>query len=529
MIEAAIPCGWKFAEIDQLCDLINGRAFKPTDWGNDGLPIIRIQNLNNQDASFNHCAGEVEEKHLVKNGDLLFAWSGTPGTSFGAHVWYGGDAVLNQHIFKIAFPEELIDKHFFRFAINQKLDELISSAQGGVGLRHVTKGIFEKTVLVFPPLAEQQQIVKQLDALLTQVDKCKTRLGSITAVLKRFRQSTLSAAVSGKLTEQWRVGNAMPLASWVTKRLKEISSDVTYGYTAKSTVREVGPKMLRITDIQSNYVNWVDVPFCEIEERKKETYLLKKGDLLFARTGATVGKSFLISETPPEAVFASYLIRVRCGSQNSIEYLSLFFQSTQYWSQILEFSAGIGQPNVNGTKLKELLIPIPEFAEQTEIVRRVMEILSYADQVEKRVNDALSRINHLTQSILAKAFSGELTADWRAANPGLITGENSSEALLKRIKAERVILALTTEDKKKTLKKRTGSRMKSKKIVPVIDALKATGKALSTKQLLEHSGYPSDADTQMLERFFLDIRDSLDAKQISKVRKANEDYFTLLV
>ena len=128
---------------------------------------------------------------------------------------------------------------------------------------------------------------------------------------------------------------------------------------------------------------------------------------------------------------------MRCNVGNSIEYLSYFFQSNNYWRQITEFSAGIGQPNVNGTKLKNLAIPLPPLEEQTEIVRRVEQLFAYADQIEQQVKNAQNRVNNLTQSILDKAFRGELTADWRAANPHLISGENSAQALLAKIKAER--------------------------------------------------------------------------------------------
>lgn len=98
-----LPTGWRSVPIGHLCDLKNGRAFKPTEWVGNGVPIVRIQNLNNPKAQFNHFAGPIGEGHKLIGGELLFAWSGTPGTSFGAHVWRGGQAVLNQHIFRVDF------------------------------------------------------------------------------------------------------------------------------------------------------------------------------------------------------------------------------------------------------------------------------------------------------------------------------------------------------------------------------------------------------------------------------------------
>ena len=139
------PASWSLAPIGHLCELKNGRAFKPTEWSQTGLPIVRIQNLNNPQAPFNRYNGPWDHRHYLRGGELLFAWSGTPGTSFGAHVWRAEEALLNQHIFRVDFDQDLLDKRFFRHAINQKLGELIDVAHGGAGLQHVTKGVFEAT------------------------------------------------------------------------------------------------------------------------------------------------------------------------------------------------------------------------------------------------------------------------------------------------------------------------------------------------------------------------------------------------
>lgn len=199
--------GWNYAKIEDLCLLINGKAFKPSDWTNNGLPIVRIQNLNNPQAKYNHFSGEIEPKFLIQEGELLFAWSGTPGTSFGAHIWSGNTAVLNQHIFKILFNENFLIKNFFKIAINYKLQELIDKAHGGVGLRHVTKGKFEKTKIPLPPLNEQKRIVTKIEALQTKSDRAKQQLKQIKPPLNQFRQSVLAAAFRGDLTKNWREQN----------------------------------------------------------------------------------------------------------------------------------------------------------------------------------------------------------------------------------------------------------------------------------------------------------------------------------
>lgn len=204
--------------------------------------------------------------------------------------------------------------------------------------------------------------------------------------------------------------------NWATARLGDLAEDISYGYTAPSTRERIGPHLLRITDIQDNDVLWNSVPYCEIDAELANKYLLKENDLLFARTGATVGKSFLIKGEIPDAVFASYLIRVRCMRPEAAGYLSLYFRSQDYWRQITEFSAGIGQPNVNGSKLKELIVPLPPLAEQTRIAAKLDELLAQVDTLQARIDGIPALLKRFRQSVLAAAVSGRLTEEWRVQN-----------------------------------------------------------------------------------------------------------------
>ncbi|GAW37070.1 type-1 restriction enzyme EcoKI specificity protein [Roseovarius sp. A-2] len=203
-----LPRGWMEAEIGELCDLKNGRAFKPGDWTDYGKKIVRIQNLNNPEAQYNHFDGDVRDRFIIQTDDLLFAWSGTPGTSFGAHIWRGGEAVLNQHIFRVDFDRSLLDLKFFKFAINETLDELIAKAHGGVGLRHVTKSKFEETRIPVPPLNEQRRIVEKIEAMFDEIDKGVESLQTARTTLGLYRQSLLKSAFEGRLTADWRAQNA---------------------------------------------------------------------------------------------------------------------------------------------------------------------------------------------------------------------------------------------------------------------------------------------------------------------------------
>jgi type I restriction enzyme S subunit len=202
---------------------------------------------------------------------------------------------------------------------------------------------------------------------------------------------------------------------WTSESLGDVTRDIRYGYTAKATAIKAGPKYLRITDIQDNTVDWNMVPFCEIESSKFNSYRLSAGDLVFARTGATTGKSYLI-KTCPDSVFASYLIRVRPSAALLPEYVAAFFQSDSYWNQITENLSGSAQPNCNASKLASLLVPIPPLPEQRRIVAKLEALLSKVSTTQQRLSRVPGLLKRFRQSVLAAACSGKLTADWREEN-----------------------------------------------------------------------------------------------------------------
>ena len=169
--------------IGEVCDLINGRAFKPVDWEgpeSGGLPIVRIQNLNSSDSEFNHYTGEVKPQHIIEKGELLFSWSGSRGTSFGAHIWNGSTAVLNQHIFKVGFDSTQVIKPYLFHALNNAVTEIEENLHGGVGLVHITKGNLEKIQILVPPLEVQQEIVAEIDGYQKVIDGAR-------AVVENYR------------------------------------------------------------------------------------------------------------------------------------------------------------------------------------------------------------------------------------------------------------------------------------------------------------------------------------------------------
>ena len=211
---------------------------------------------------------------------------------------------------------------------------------------------------------------------------------------------------------------------WVWTTVNNISKSILYG-VSESAKSEGKYKLLRITDIQDNQVNWDTVPFTDFDEEKVSSYILRDGDIVFARTGATVGKSYLINGLSQKAIYASYLIRVQTYDLILPEYIKLFFESGYYWQQIQLNSVGIGQPNVNGTILGNLNLPLPPYVEQKRIVAEIERWLSFIDIIEGEKRDLQTIIKQAKSKILDLAIHGKLV-------PQDPNDEPASE-LLKRI------------------------------------------------------------------------------------------------
>ena len=295
---------------------------------------------------------------------------------------------------------------------------------------------------VLAPLAEQKVIADTLDGLLAQVDTLQARLDAIPAILKRFRQSVLSAAVTGKLTEEWRRGERCSRNAWEVGILGDLLQEKPRnGYSPKSVEYETCVKSLSLSATTSGIFKGEFFKYID-ENIPDDSYLwLEPGDILIQRANALeyVGISAIFTGDVKKYIFPDLMMKCRANSRTTSNFLHLTILGDnvrRYFRDNATGTAG-NMPKINQQTVLNAPVAIPPLPEQHEIVRRVEELFAYADQIEKRVEEARSRAKHLTQSILAKAFCGELTAQWRAEHPELVSGENSAQALLERIRAAR--------------------------------------------------------------------------------------------
>ena len=235
-------------------------------------------------------------------------------------------------------------------------------------------------------------------------------------------------------------------SNWEWERWGNISQSIQYGYNAPA-LENGDIRMVRISDIQDNKVLWEDVPFCLINTSEIETYLLKENDILFARTGGTVGKSFLVEEVPVKAIYAGYLIRTRYSSLLCPYYMKAFMESQLYWEQLKNGTIATAQPNCNGKTLAKMLLPIPPINEQERIVEKLRNVSLLIERYGKS-QDFLNQLNEqvkeqLKKSILQEAIQGRLVPQ--------IVEDGTAHELLEQIKQEKQILVKKGKLKKSAL------------------------------------------------------------------------------
>ncbi|ELQ4607138.1 restriction endonuclease subunit S [Salmonella enterica] len=273
------------------------------------------------------------------------------------------------------------------------------------------------------------------------------------------------AAEKAELMKQGKIKKQKPLpeiseeekpfelpVGWEWVRLEDVTDNIHYGYTASADVTKK-VKLLRITDIQDDKVIWRNVPGCEIKDSDIEQYQLQPNDIVIARTGGTVGKSYLVDDLQYIAVFASYLIRLKYIKFTNANYTKIFLGSQLYWLQLYNGVTGTGQPNVNGNTLKKMFFPLPPSNEQNKICSRVQTLLNLCDQLEQHSLTSLDAHQQLVETLLTTLTDSqnaeELAENWAHISEHfgtLFTTEASIDALKQTILQLAVMGKLVPQD-----------------------------------------------------------------------------------
>ena len=267
---------------------------------------------------------------------------------------------------------------------------------------------FEQLFTTKQDVAELRKTILQL-AVMGKLTNQRQGDEPASELLKKIAAEKKKLEKEGKIKKQKPLppvaDDEKPYAlpnGWEWVRLGEMSANIHYGYTA-SAAQCGNSRLLRITDIQNNTVNWETVPFCKINDKNIDSFKLQKDDILIARTGGTIGKSYLVDNISVISVFASYLIRIIPCKILVVKFMKIFLESPFYWSQLYAKSMGTGQPNVNGTSLSSLLAPLPPLAEQQRIVERVNSLMALCDTLEERMESRTQTQRRLLDAVAATA------------------------------------------------------------------------------------------------------------------------------
>ncbi|MBQ3301020.1 MAG: restriction endonuclease subunit S [Eggerthellaceae bacterium] len=413
-----LPDNWCWTRLGNAAQYINGRAFKPAEWEDEGRVIIRIQNLTESTTIVNRTTKQFEEKYLVRDGDLLFAWS----ASLGAHFWSGEDGWLNQHIFKV-IPHEGVDKLYLYYFLVDVVDQLYAKTHGS-GMVHITLKPFIATPMPLPPLCEQRRIASRIERLFAKLNDAEAELREVIDSSEQRQAAILHNAFSGELTVQGDDSDQV----WPRVMVGTIASGLKYGTSEKSTYENNGMPVLRIPNVSSSHVDLGDMKYLSHSDVKPSD-TLQEGDILMIRSNGSrdlVGRCAVVPALDKAYAYASFLIRIRPSDKVDPHYLWYYLQSPDAKAQLFtKAKSSSGIHNINSKEIGATIMPLPSLGTQHEVVRMLDAFFDSENKARSEATDALDAIRMTRESILSKALRGELGTN----NPA----EPSSKELLASI------------------------------------------------------------------------------------------------
>ncbi len=465
-----LPKGWAEDTLGRLVAVERGSSPRPiknflTD-SEDGVNWIKIGDAKKGQKLITATAEKITKEGATKSrfvdvGDFILSNS----MSFGLPYIMGIPGYIHDGWFVFRLPKQINSDYFYYLLSSSYVSEQFNNLAVGGVVKNISGDLVKKAILPLPPFSEQQRIVEKLDEVLAQVDTIKARLDGIPAILKRFRQSVLAAAVSGKLTEEWR-GNHPALDSthevaniiesrkaivakrmqvpqehlkneeypipdsWTWTSLDALSSKIVDGVHHKPEYVDEGIPFMSVKDINGGKLSFDNCKYIsqvtheEIHPRCNPC----RGDLLITKSG-TIGRTAIIKTDDIFDLFVSVALIKPASSLVNMEFINI---ALMHWVNSIDVSSrvvGTAIKNLHLRDMRVLAVPFAPLEEQKEIVRLVDQYFAFADTIEAQVKKAQARVDKLTQSILAKAFRGELVPQ----DPN----DEPADKLLERIAAAR--------------------------------------------------------------------------------------------
>ncbi|MBM6857618.1 restriction endonuclease subunit S [Caecibacteroides pullorum] len=365
---------WEVKKLGDVATYINGYAFKPNQWSDTGIPIIRIQNLNDDDAQYNYCNNDnIPSKYLVNNGDILISWS----ASLGVYEWLKNTAYLNQHIFKVVFDKLEISKYYFKYAVSSKIDHMVRNAHGAT-MKHIVKKDFDNTKIYYPPLQTQGQIVEELNCLTSIIEKQKKQLNELDNLAQSIFYDMFGDPIENE-------------KGWNVKKLGDICKTSSGGTPPKSVKEYFSGNILwlRSGEIKDMYLYDTEIKISDSALNNSNAKIFPVNTVVIAMYGATVGQVGIIkNEMATNQAVCGIFINDKVLSE-----IYLYYNLKEHRNVFLSAAIGGGQPNISQSIIRNTFITLPPLSLQQEFASKIEAIEKQKELIKKSIKETEDLFN----------------------------------------------------------------------------------------------------------------------------------------
>ncbi len=367
--------GWEIKKLGEVATYVNGYAFKPEDWVDKGIPIIRIQNLNNPNAPYNCCNIEIPSKYIVERGDILISWS----ASLGVYEWMYERGYLNQHIFKVVFDKGNINKYYLKYAVTAKLKDMQKQLHGAT-MKHIVKKDFDNTLIPVPPLSEQERIVEELDCLSGVIEKKKQQLKELDALAQ-----SIFYEMFGNPVENDR--------GWDVKKLGDCFYYIKNGANIKQERGAKGIPITRIETLSGGVFNRNRLGYADIQSVEKySAYVLESGDLLLSHINSKtyIGRIVVYNKIGDEVIIHGMnLLRLKPYIEIIHPLYMQFYSFTDSFKMQIanRRKDAVNQSSISITDLKTICIVIPPLSLQQQFAEKIEKIEKQKELIRKSIEE----------------------------------------------------------------------------------------------------------------------------------------------
>ena len=370
--------GWEIKKLGEVATYVNGYAFKPEHWGETGVPIIRIQNLNNLNADFNYCESDIPQKFVIEDGDILISWS----ASLGVYEWNRGKAYLNQHIFKVVFDKINISKYFLKYAVSAKLNEMLKDAHGAT-MKHIVKSDFDNTTIPYPPLPEQEKIVAELDCLSGVIEKKKQQLKELDALAESIFYTMFGDPITNE--KGWEVSTIENVCSSIVRGPFGSALKKEYFVEPSNSTYKVYEQKHAIQKDSTIGTYYISADMFETLSR----FEIKEGDIIMSCSG-TIGEFYEIPAGSEKGVMNQALLKYTLNKNID----KIYFLYVMEWVKENFEKKGSGLQNIGSVKtIKSTNISLPNLHLQQEFATKIEAIEKQKELIKQSITETEELFN----------------------------------------------------------------------------------------------------------------------------------------